>query len=45
MLTDKAFTTISFKYANFVNIFFLDNTNKLCDHTYINNHLMDLVDS
>ena len=43
-LLDIEKVIISSKYANYINIFSLDVTTKLPEHTRINNHLIDLMD-
>lgn len=45
LIAKKDFIKISTKYANFADVFFLDLNFKLCKHTGIDNHAIELVDS
>lgn len=45
MIAKKAYTKISNKYANFINMFFSDLASKLFKHTGINNYAIGLINS
>ena len=45
LIAKKALTKISTKYLDFVDVFSLDLASKLLEHTGINDHTIELVDS
>lgn len=45
LIAKKAFVKVSIKYADFVDIFFLDLASKLPKHTKINNNIIELVNN
>ena len=45
LIVKETLTKVSAKYLNFTDIFFLDLMSELFEHTGINNHAIELVDS